>query len=219
MKKIISYSLWGNDPKYCVGAVKNALLRGKIYPNWISRFYVHKDVDQKYINQLKSIENTEIVIKDEDADWTGMFWRFEAISDNDVDIMICRDTDSRLSNRESLAVNDFENSAMMFHIMRDHPHHNAFVLGGMFGLKKGLIDDMKNLCGSFQKTNQYGTDYYFFDSIKNKIPAFLIMSHDEFRGGSNFPTKRENWEFVGEVYDENNNYNKEQRDTLINYFK
>ena len=47
MKKIISYSLWGNDPKYCVGAVKNALLRGKIYPNWISRFYVHKDVDQK----------------------------------------------------------------------------------------------------------------------------------------------------------------------------
>jgi hypothetical protein len=45
------------------------------------------------------------------------------------------------------------------------------------------------------------------------------MSHDEFRGGLNFPTKRENWEFVGEVYDENNNYNKEQRDTLINYFK
>ena len=128
-------------------------------------------------------------------------------------------TDSRLSNRESLAVNDFENSTMMFHIMRDHPHHNAFVLGGMFGLKKGLIDDMKNLCGSFQKTNQYGTDYYFFDSIKNKIPAFLIMSHDEFRGGLNFPTKRENWEFVGEVYDENNNYAKGHRDALINHFK
>ena len=219
MKKIISYSLWGDDPKYCVGAIKNAQIRDQFYPDWISRFYVHKDVDEKYINELKSAGNTEVVIKDEVADWTGMFWRFEAISDCDVDIMICRDTDSRLSNREALAVRDFENSSMMFHIMRDHPHHNAFVLGGMFGLKKGLIDEMKKLCLDFHKTDQYGTDYLFFDSIKSKIPAFLTMLHDEFRGGLSFPTQRDNWEFVGEVYDENDNHVKEHREALINYFK
>lgn len=219
MKKIISYCLWGNDPKYCIGAIKNAEQREEFYPDWISRFYIHKDVPTEYIKTLKCIKNTEIFIKDEPDDWTGMFWRFEAISDNDVDIMICRDTDSRLSNREALAVSDFENSSMMFHIMRDHPHHNAFVLGGMFGLKKGLIDEMKQLCFDFKKTNQYGTDYLFFDSIKNKIPAFLTMTHDEFRGGLSFPTKRNNWEFVGEVYDENDNYVKEHKEALINYFK
>ena len=29
-KKIISFSLWGNNPKYCVGAIKNAELQKNI---------------------------------------------------------------------------------------------------------------------------------------------------------------------------------------------
>lgn len=205
MKKIISYSLWGNNPKYCVGAVKNAQSFKKFYPDWVARFYVHKDVDQEYINQLTASKDVEVVIKTSKADWTGMFWRFEAISDQDVSVMICRDTDSRLSLREAEAVKEFEQSGMMFHIMRDHPYHNAFVLGGMFGVKKSLIDDMKDLCDNFSQTNEYGTDYKFFDSIKNRIPSFLTMIHDEFRGGLNFPTKRKDFEFVGEVFDENEN--------------
>tara|TARA_B100000900_G_scaffold375510_1_gene357641 strand:- start:59189 stop:59848 length:660 start_codon:yes stop_codon:yes gene_type:complete len=219
MKKIISYSLWGDNPKYCVGAVKNAELRKRFYPDWISRFYVHKNVDKTYVDQLKSVEGTEVIIKTNKADWTGMFWRFEAISDNDVSIMICRDTDSRLSLRESSAVKEFEESGMVFHIMRDHPYHNAFVLGGMFGVKKGLIDDMKDLCDDFYQTDDYGTDYKFFNSIKNRIPAFLTMVHDEFRGGLNFPTERVGLEFVGEVYDENENYIEEHKTPLMNSLK
>ncbi len=219
MKKIISYSLWGDDPKYCVGAVKNAELRKRFYPDWISRFYVHKNVDKAYVDQLKSVEGTEVIIKTNKADWTGMFWRFEAISDNNVSIMICRDTDSRLSLREASAVKEFEESGMVFHIMRDHPYHNAFVLGGMFGIKKGLIDDMKDLCDDFSQTDNYGTDYKFFDSIKNRIPPFLTMVHDEFRGGLNFPTERVGLEFVGEVYDENNNYTEEHKTPLMDSLK
>lgn len=219
MKKIISYSLWGNNPKYCIGAIKNAQMRKIFYPNWISRFYVHEDVNQKYIDELKSIEGTEIFIKNSPANWTGMFWRFEAISDPDVNIMICRDTDSRLSNREAEAVKEFENSHMMFHIMRDHPYHNAFVLGGMFGIKKGLIDDMKELCNNFSQSNQYGTDYTFFDSIQHRIPAFLTMVHDEFRNFLNFPTERSNFEYVGEVMDEHDNFIEEHKSSLINFLK
>jgi len=219
MKKIISYSLWGDNPKYCVGALKNAEMRKIFYPDWIARFYVHKDVDKKYIEKLKSTDNTEIIIKEGSADWTGMFWRFEAISDEDVSVMICRDTDSRLSHREVAAVKEFEESGMMFHIMRDHPYHNAFVLGGMFGVKKGLIDDMKDLCQNFSQTNQYGTDYKFFDSIKNRIPLFLTMTHDEFRGGLNFPTLRKDFEFVGEVFDENENHVENHRLAIKNHIQ
>ena len=202
-KKIISFSLWGDDPKYCVGALKNAELRKKIYPEWICRFYTHKDVPEKYINKLKSFENTEVLIEDREADWTGMFWRFEAISDDDVSVMISRDCDSRLNLRESEAVQEFINSDKLFHIMRDHPWHKFNVLGGMFGIKKGLLDNMKDLCASFSQTNNYGTDYKFFDSIIDKIPAEALMLHDPFFSGVDFPSQRKRNQFVGQVFDEN----------------
>ena len=38
MKKVISFSLWGDNPKYTIGAIKNAELIDTIYPGWIGRF-------------------------------------------------------------------------------------------------------------------------------------------------------------------------------------
>ena len=97
MKKIISFSLWGEDPKYTIGAIENAKLVNEIYHGWISRFYCGKSVPENIINSLKDVPNTEVIIMDEDGDWTGMFRRFLACKDGDV--MISRDTDSRLSLR------------------------------------------------------------------------------------------------------------------------
>ena len=37
--KLITFSLWGQDPKYLVGAIRNAELASEIYPDWICRFY------------------------------------------------------------------------------------------------------------------------------------------------------------------------------------
>ena len=33
MKKVISFCLWGNDPKYNVGAIRNAEIAKEIYPS------------------------------------------------------------------------------------------------------------------------------------------------------------------------------------------
>ena len=49
-KKVISFSLYGNDPKYCVGAIKNAKLAKYIYPDWVCRFKVK--VSHTYLSQL-----------------------------------------------------------------------------------------------------------------------------------------------------------------------
>lgn len=214
-KKIITFSLWGDNPKYCVGAVKNAKLREKIYPDWICRFYVHNKVPQKYIEQLKNIDKTEVVIENRSADWTGMFWRFEAIADSDVKIMISRDCDSRLNEREMHAVHEFENGEHSFHIMRDHPHHGFNVLGGMFGIKKNLSKLMHEMCNKFNKTNSYGTDYQFFDSFIRQIPPNTILTHDPFFAKKDFPQPRLSYEFVGEVFDEHDNNNINHTNSLI----
>ena len=49
-----------------------------------------------------------------------------------------RDLDSRISPREVAAVEDFYSPAhanASAHFMRDHPAHNAYIMGGMWGMK------------------------------------------------------------------------------------
>jgi protein O-GlcNAc transferase len=203
MKKIISFSLWGDNPKYTVGAVKNAELAKSIYPDWICRYYVGKSVPKEIIDELQSNTNVEIVQMDESGEWNSMFWRFYPISDDDTEIMISRDCDSRLSIREKLCVDEFVNSDKMFHTMTDHPFHGG-IMGGMWGAKKGILKKMKELIDNWPKTNQWQTDQSFLNHVISPLVAETIIIHDSINL-KNFPTKRENYHFVGEVFDGNDN--------------
>ena len=142
-KKIISYSLWGNTPMYTIGAIRNAEMAKQIYPDWICRFYIGDDVPEDIVRQLNDFDNTEVIMMThKENDWQGMFWRFYAVdATDDVDYVIFRDTDSRLSTREREAVLEWMNSGKYFHIMRDHPYHTEAIMGGMWGCKpKELIE-------------------------------------------------------------------------------
>jgi protein O-GlcNAc transferase len=202
MKKIISFSLWGEDPKYLVGAIRNAELALEIYPGWICRYYIGSCVPQGVENTLLEFSNVEVVNKDKAGDWTGFFWRYAPASENDVEIMISRDTDSRLSLREKAAVDEWMKSDKGFHIMRDHPCHGFPVLGGMWGVKRGVLPNMDKIVANFDKENYYEIDYEFF--AKSIIPLVKdnIMTHDEFFSGDKFPTSRDGYNFIGEVFNE-----------------
>ena len=54
MKKIISFCVWGNNPKYCIGAIKNAILAKQIYPDWICRYHCDKSVPKDIIEKNNS---------------------------------------------------------------------------------------------------------------------------------------------------------------------
>lgn len=203
MKKIISFCLWGNDSKYTVGAIRNAKLTREIYPGWISRFYCAKDsVPENIIKALLDLD-AEVVLKNTLGDWTGMFWRFEAISDPEVEVMISRDTDSRLSLREKLAVDEWLKSGKLFHIMRDHPAHGTQILGGMWGAKKPILQDMNYLINAYDKKNFWQIDQNFLRDVIYPRVAYTSCVHDEFFEKKSFPKKRNGLEFVGQVYDHN----------------
>ena len=138
-----------------------------------------------------------------------MFWRFLPVFDNDTECFICRDCDSRLSDREVAAVNEWSNSDKLVHIMRDHPWHRFVMLGGMIGFKKEAFGILINSLSNFNPTNEYGTDYVFFNNVLYPQVKDLSLVHDEFFEKKPFPTKRKNFEFVGEVYDENDLRNQE----------
>ena len=201
--KLITFSLWGTDLKYLVGAQRNADLAEEIYPDWTCRFYVAESVPFSFVRDLEGRNNCEVLYKRGFGDWTSMFWRFEPASENNVDVMISRDTDSRLNTREKAAVDAWLASDKGFHIMRDHPWHKYPILGGMWGVKKGVLPDMKELINSFAQKDVYGTDYQFFaEAVIPRIQDDCLV-HDEFFGGLPFPTKRQGLQFVGQVFDEN----------------
>ncbi len=214
MKKVISFSLWGDNPKYCVGALRNAEIFDKFYPDWECRFYVHASVSEDILSKINSISNTEIITVDQEPSWQSMFWRFLPVIDEEVDVFICRDCDSRLNQREMHAVQQWERSDKTVHIMRDHPYHGYAMLGGMIGFKKEVFQILKKCLSQFKPSNEYGTDYNFFASILHPAVISTSMIHDEFFDKKPFPTKREKDQFVGQVFDEHENTPQEHIDAL-----
>lgn len=211
MKKVISFSLWGDNPKYTIGAIRNAELTPIIFPGWISRFYCGKSVPIEIIEKLKSLPQTEVIMMEVEGDWTGMFWRFYACEDSDI--MLSRDTDSRLSQREKSAVDEWLDSDKDFHIMRDHPYHNIEILGGMWGVRNGLLKNIKELITDYTKGNFWQVDQNF---LREKIYPIVVnncFTHDSYlnynSNSKKFPSERINKEFIGDVFDENENRHPE----------
>ena len=206
MKKVISFSLWGDNPKYSIGAIKYAELIDTIYPGWIGRFYCGKSVPIDIIEILKTYTNVEVIEMEENGDWSGMFWRFYACEDSDV--MISRDTDSRLNLREKNAVDEWLNSDKDFHIMRDHPYHNALILGGMWGVRNGILKNIVDLIKNYNKGDFWQVDQNFLREQIYPIVVNTSFVHDSYHNinswSKNFSIERIDQEFVGDVFDEHN---------------
>lgn len=206
MKKIISFSLWGNNFRYTGGAIQNAELAKIYYPDWICRFYVGNSTASGIINKLSKFANVEIIEMQENEDWTSSFWRFYALEDDQVSAVLFRDADSRIGKREKYAVEEWMKSSKDFHIIRDHPYHGGFpIMAGMWGIKNSTIKDIKELIRNYKNLgNFYNTDQMFLaDIIYPKIKDNYII-HDEFFDKKPFPElagARDKDFFIGQAYD------------------
>lgn len=174
-KKLICFSLWGTHEFYNYGALENALIAKHVYPGWICRFYyLENGCDMRIINELKKLDNVELIeMKGTDTN-NNMFWRFEPAFNEENVIMISRDTDSRLNEREKAAVDEWLNSDKDFHIMRDHQYHTAHILGGMWGSRNNILLPLKNQFDQFIKNGNRGADQDFLQQfvypfIKNNM--------------------------------------------------
>jgi hypothetical protein len=220
MKKIIAYSLWGDSKFYCQGAIENVYKAQQWYPDWICRFYVAENCpalpklqslpcEVVIMPKQEGIDRTKDDWKDKLDHW-GMFWRFFAMSDQDVDRVIFRDCDSRLSPRERAAVREWEESDYLAHRMHDNPSHwNAPIMGGMWGIRGGLFSDIKSMILDFiQIFPQYNEPWIFCDLIFIRDVLYPYFKHSCMGHGIHharpFPQHEpmEHGSFVGECIDE-----------------
>lgn len=201
MSKIISFSLYGTEPKYTEGAISNAELANIIFPDWICRFYCGGSVPRHIIDKLKSYDNVEVIHMDENTPYSFMMWRFLPIDDENTEIMISRDTDSRLSYREKTCVDLFIESDKLLHSIQDNFQHDN-IMGGMWGIKKNDRINMLNLCEEWNGGLEYFSDQHFLRSVLRPIfnDSYLVHCSSYL---NNFPTERVGNFFVGEVFTDN----------------
>ena len=201
MQKVISFSLWGTNPKYTVGAVRNAQLCHEVYPGWVARFYIDPTLPNEIAQHLREL-GAEVIEVPQPGDWRGLFWRFTAASDPAVEVMLSRDCDSRVNLREAAAVSQWLSSPALFHIMRDHPAHDVPVLGGLWGVKAPLLREMTDLIEGYVKDNSWQVDQRFLREVIYPRVRKVALVHDEFYAKRAFPEPRKALEFVGQVFDE-----------------
>ena len=190
-RQIISFSLFGVNPRYLTGAVQNAIVARYLYPGWAVRMYVDDSVPQEAIRALLQ-EGAQV--RKVSSSWPaaryGLFWRFLIEDDPDVDIYIVRDTDSVMNIKERAAVEDWLASGKAFHVMRDLPSHSELILAGMWGAHRGNIGGMQKRVetvveGQVKKLNNVTIDQVFLREQIWPIVRQDALVHDACFGFGN----------------------------------
>lgn len=225
--RIFSFSLWGQNPVYTVGCIKNVQLINKYFPSWYIYIFLEKNIYDFIKDSLKFYKQIKYVVcpNVQESDSTGMFWRFLPISKWKFEYVAIRDTDSRVSPREVHAICDWISSGADVHIMRDHPYHSAPIMGGMWGIKGGKYNNLEMDIENFKPTTSKGQDQEFLKlHVYKKIQQGKLSSkvHDPFFEKKPFPrhSKRglenENIDFVGQCFNEHDKRNSDA-DALMVY--
>jgi hypothetical protein len=102
------------------------------------RIYTSDEIPANIIDELTRLGAEVVKMSNEDK----MFGRFLIALDPTVDRYIIRDIDSRLNTRERIAVEEWIQSKMPLHSIRDHPNHCHTFNGGMWGGVRGAIPNL-----------------------------------------------------------------------------
>ncbi len=206
MQRIISLSLWGEDPVYNSGALANCEYYPRFLKNW--RVWVYCPVYQnpEVVYQIRARGARVVFV--EPGDKLGMFWRYFAADHPQVQHVIFRDADSRPSEREAKLVYDWIKSGKKFHIIRDHPAHFNPIMGGLWGCVGGLglnfIERVRNLIDQSPTPkclNAYGFDQAYLANHIYPLIQDQACVHDEFFQNTNNLPDRVGLEYVGQRFD------------------
>jgi tetratricopeptide (TPR) repeat protein/GR25 family glycosyltransferase involved in LPS biosynthesis len=146
---VIAFSLWGNNPRYLRGAVRNLQEAPIIYPGWVCRFYVDDSVPVEFVNLAIELGAQVVQQSASQSVRQKLSWRFLVANDPTVRRFLVRDADAVISGREAKAVAEWLESDRLFHVMRDYWTHTDLMLAGMWGGRSGLLPDLAPLVLSY----------------------------------------------------------------------
>lgn len=156
MAKVVSFALWGTNKVYNDGLIENVNLVKELLPGFKVVVYCTPEVTILQ-RDLKDVDVR--VIRDHPPDFSFIKWRYEPMFDGGIDICLVRDSDSRITKREVRFINEWLESGLPFHIMRDSPSHRSKIMGGMFGVRGGFVKHLRDPFREYIGRNKkYGID-------------------------------------------------------------
>lgn len=168
MKRLISYSVWGNRKVYNDGILANIEDAKIHYPGWTCRVYCSIEAPVYPKLQEKDCE----VVPVQDRSWFNLMRRFYSAALPDIDCCIFRDADGRLSDREAKAVNEWLASDKALHVMHDNvAHYGMPIGGGTWGIRGGWLPCIERMCECWtnnqvkEKDFEYGMDETFLREV------------------------------------------------------
>lgn len=124
------------NPRYYAGLLENIDLIQRHFSEAYTFVYIGNDVPDEFVIKLRPLKNVILRFTKEIGP-ANMIHRFFAIDEPGVDIMFCRDADSRIHWKDRWAIKEFLNHpTAKFHSIRDNPEHATAVMGGLWGMKK-----------------------------------------------------------------------------------
>lgn len=226
--KVISFSLYGDNPIYTKGCVRNAEIKKEVFKEWQIWVYHNDTVPQYILDRLIEL-NVKLINTKENNGFFGSLWRFNPITEQNVEYFISRDCDSRISLRDETAVNEWIASDKTFHILREHPIGHGWPMNaGMWGSKGNSISNFKDLVTTYLTNNNRSwdksIDQCFLRDVIHPIAKTSLFLHDEYYNyeGIGQAIKRDRaidgFAFIGESLDENDNPRGDQRSPIINIY-
>ena len=216
---VISMSLWGSNPRYVIGVLRNSVLVKVHFPGWRLRVYVEKasknpvnePVPEVVLQRLVSRGAELIHVDPHTTHIPPMMWRFLVADDTSVDHFLIRDSDSRLSSRDSAAVSEWLKSGKPFHCIRDHPSHALYaVSGGLWGGKPGSLKQVEGW-RTIHDIFAYSGAEYLADMILLQEHIWPLVEYfaycsdsvscDTWQSSHPFPILRTGLEHCGAVFD------------------
>ena len=148
--KVISFSLWGDQPRYLRGALHNATRAHLVYPDFHCRFHVDRSVPADLLDALDG-EGAELVIGEgHPPTRERLTRRFLVADDPHVALYLVRDCDSLVNAREAAAVGLWLAGDQPFHVMRDWWTHTDPMLAGMWGGRGGVLPPLAPLIAGYK---------------------------------------------------------------------
>lgn len=208
MTNYISYSLFGDNPRYTINMVLNAELASSLYEHWKVLVYYDDTVPAKIVQRLQTYPNVILEKGSIEKDnWRRLMWRFQAYDKSDANLVVFRDADSYLTKREKDAVDQWAKTEKDLHIMREvWPGHNSKIMAGMWGLRKNnRLTSLIELVKRYKGANEYSIDQAFLNSVvypmfKDSMVVHDANSHLRYKDATHeWPSPMVNDQYIGMV--------------------
>jgi hypothetical protein len=173
-KRIITFSLFHHNSQrflqYYGGLVQNVRAVYELLPGWSVRVYYEQSLEP-FIDIIRKlgVETIAMQIQPEFSE-RARLWRFLAADDDAVEAFLSRDSDSRITQREVILIEEWIRSNRSVHCIRDHERHFGPILGGMWGAYTAPFRRMIN--GSLYEK----LSYLNFSENPNADELFLQLS-------------------------------------------